>query len=110
MDFNEYQALAKRTAPDGNKKNNYVNFALGISGEAGETTDLIKKHIFHGHYLDRDELIKELGDVLWYLSNLATTANIQLNEVATLNVEKLKKRYPNGFNVKDSIKHVDVEQ
>lgn len=106
MNLNEYQELAKRTANP--HENALINYGLGISEEAGEASGLIKKSSFHGHSIDRKDVKKELGDVLWYLSNIADIAGITLEEVATANIEKLRKRYPEGFSVKDSIKRVDT--
>lgn len=96
MDLNEYQKLASRTA--NLKDEALTNFALGIAGEAGEVADMVKKHVYHDHLLDRDELIKELGDVLWYVSQLAAWMGIDMEEVAQRNIEKLLARYPNGFS------------
>lgn len=80
---------------------------MGLAGEAGECVDLIKKHLFHKVPLDRDKLIKELGDVRWYFEVLCHAAGITITEVERLNVEKLRKRFPNGFNTVDSIKKAD---
>jgi len=96
LNLNEYQKLAGRTA--NLKDEALTNFALGVAGEAGEVADLVKKHVFHGHPLEREEMIKELGDVLWYVSQLAAWMGIELNEVARKNIEKLMLRYPNGFS------------
>lgn len=103
MKFREYQELAKRTANDGNeKKYKMANYSMGLSGEAGEVTDYLKKVVFHGHSMDREKLKDELGDVLWYLSNLAELMDIDLDEVASHNIDKLKKRYPDGFSEEKS--------
>ena len=80
-----------------------LNGALGLTGEAGEVADAIKKTIFHGHDLDRDGLIKELGDVCWYLALLCHAIDVPLEEVMSHNIEKLKKRYPEGFSESASI-------
>lgn len=77
--------------------------ALGLAGEAGEVVDLLKKHLGHGHPVDREKLKKELGDVLWYLSDLARLFDIKLSDVAEANIEKLRRRYPNGFSKADSL-------
>lgn len=79
------------------------NYALGLVCEAGEFGDMVKKHLYQGHTLDLDKCKEELGDVLWYLANICNVLNIDLAEVAKGNVEKLKKRYPNGFSKSDSI-------
>lgn len=81
--------------------------ALGLAGEAGEVADYIKKCIFHDHPLDVEKLIKELGDVQWYLAALATKIQVTLSQVMETNIEKLKARYPVEFNVDDSINRSD---
>ena len=104
MNFNEYQKLAMRTA----RELNIVEFALGISGEAGEVTDLIKKVEFHGHEMNKIKLVDELGDVLWYLALLAETIGVELEEVAKVNIDKLKERYPDGFESERSINRTTI--
>lgn len=103
QELNQYQRAALRTAAK--FKANARGFsmgAMGLSGEAGEVTDLLKKVLFHKHKLDPDKLKKELGDVLWYLAFLAHIGGMTLSEVATANVEKLRGRYPKGFDPKRS--------
>lgn len=95
VNFEEYQTLASRTAQIHEQA--LTNYGLGISGEAGEVAELIKKYAFHGHTLDKANLTKELGDVLWYISQIAKWADIPMEQVASENIEKLKRRYPNGF-------------
>ncbi len=107
--FDEYQELALRTASkeslvDGPTMLNAA--ALGLNGEAGEIADHIKKVMFHGHPLDgatRDKIAKEIGDILWYCALAARGIGLGLSEVATMNVEKLKKRYPEGFSSERSL-------
>lgn len=77
-------------------------WGLGLTGEAGEVVDLLKKGFGHGHGVDREKLKKELGDVLWYLANLADAFGLTLSEVALVNVLKLRARYPTGFSVEAS--------
>lgn len=96
--LDQYQQEALRTAGDIRPE----ILGLGIAGEAGEVADLLKKHLGHGHPLDREKLIKELGDVLWYVAVLANWAGATLDEVAQVNVAKLKVRYPNGFSTERS--------
>lgn len=111
MGFNDYQNEALRTASllppwtYETRPKDQVDAALGISvlslgiaGEAGEVADYMKKVIGHGHALDRDKLVKELGDVLWYVAVLANRTGITLEEVARANILKLRKRYPDGFD------------
>jgi NTP pyrophosphatase (non-canonical NTP hydrolase) len=104
-----YQGLSKRTIPfDSPLKENAANFAMGVCGEAGEVSELLKKHLFHGHPLDRNELEKELGDIMFYVAGLCTLYDLKLSDVCTKNHEKLLKRYPEGFKHIDSVKRVDV--
>lgn len=76
---------------------------LGLCGETGEVADLVKKSEFQGRELDRNKLLKELGDVRWYLEVLCYTLNTSLEEIEKMNMDKLKTRYPNGFSVTESI-------
>lgn len=102
--FEEYQKLALRTRNKDLMKNEaYCNYSMGLSGEAGEVVDLLKKVVFHGHKMEPLELAKELGDCLWYLTNLSNSAGFSLEEIATMNIVKLMKRYPNGFDKQASI-------
>ena len=80
---------------------------LGLTGEAGEVADLIKKKFFHKHEIDRNEFVKEIGDVLWYLAFLANSMGIELDECIDVNINKLNERYPNGFSSEASIARVD---
>lgn len=91
MDFKNYQALAKTTAiyPDHAK---IIYPSLGLAGEVGEICEKIKKHIRDGKKLDKEDLTKELGDVLWYLSALSGDLEIDLEDVAIANYKKLKSR------------------
>lgn len=100
MDLNEYQKLSSRTAQP--HEHELLNYGLGLTGEAGEVAELIKKSQFHGHHINLDEIEKELGDVLWYLTQITRLAGTNLNVVARKNIEKLKKRYPDGFSEEDS--------
>ncbi|MBA8770838.1 MULTISPECIES: nucleoside triphosphate pyrophosphohydrolase family protein [Staphylococcus] len=108
MDFNTYQQKAMRTLKDQPDFHKHIQMAvLGLNGESGEVADIIKKHLYHGHDFDKVAFKKELGDVLWYLSTCASVIDTDLNEIAQLNIEKLERRYPNGFNHQDSIHRKD---
>ena len=102
MELNEYQKLAQRTANDQTKWGKIENGCLGLAGEAGECCDLLKKYLFQGHELDEERMAEELGDVLWYCAELAAGLGLTLEEVARRNVEKLKRRYPEGFDAERS--------
>lgn len=104
MTINEYQALAMRTLnPQLSKKDVLINGVMGLCGEAGEAIDIVKKHLAQGHDLNREALIKELGDVAWYLAETAYALDIPLEEVMQRNIDKLKARYPQGFETVRSI-------
>lgn len=98
-EFN-YQKLAMRT---NTKDTTIATVGLGLCGEAGEVADLIKKHLYHGHTLNRDDLAKELGDVCWYIALGCELIGYNFDEILKLNIKKLKKRYPNGFKTYDSV-------
>jgi NTP pyrophosphatase (non-canonical NTP hydrolase) len=109
MTLNEYQIESSRTARMNiSDQERMVTFALGLGGESGEVQDLIKKHIGHGHNLNREELKKEIGDVLWYIAALSGVLGFSLDEIAAANIEKLKKRYPDGFEVGRSMNREDI--
>jgi len=109
MNFDEYQQLALRTASKESlvDESTMLNAAaLGLNGEAGEIADHVKKVMFHGHPLDeetRDKIAKEIGDILWYCAMASRGISLELGEIARMNVEKLKKRYPDGFSTENSL-------
>lgn len=93
---NTYQKEAMRTA-NGMHGDLLQNGVMGLCGEAGECVDLVKKHLFQGHELDKEHLAKELGDVAWYLAVTAEAIGYDLNVILQMNIKKLRDRYPNGF-------------
>ena len=126
MTGNEYQKLAMRTndpkaterlrrgmadfclekhsaKPDMEMRNadfgGILNACLGLSGEVGEFNDMIKKWIFHEKQFDVDHAKKEAGDICWYLAMLCESFGWSLDEIMKMNVDKLKARYPEGFDV-----------
>lgn len=101
---NEYQELAARTVnPDLSSRELLINGVMGLCGEAGEAIDLVKKHLAQGHALDREHLARELGDVAWYLAETATAIGYSLEEILSMNIEKLRARYPEGFQREKSL-------
>ena len=104
MEVNKYQLLAYTTA---NKElapfDQLRNAAYGLNGEAGEVIDILKKHEFQGHNRDTDALVKELGDVAWYLALACTALGVPLSDVLERNIDKLRKRYAAGFDADKSI-------
>lgn len=99
MHLDEYQRLAARTIRPGRAEHEVLaNWALGLTGEAGEVAEQVKKHLFHGTPMDREAVVKELGDVLWYVAAMASALEIPLAEVGERNIAKLRRRYPEGFD------------
>jgi NTP pyrophosphatase (non-canonical NTP hydrolase) len=103
MGLNEYQRLAQRTVNhDLSARDRLLTAVLGL-GEAGEVQGVVKKWLGHGHPMDRDKIIDELGDVLWYIQENAAILGVSLEEVAARNIAKLRKRYPQGFSAEASL-------
>ena len=104
MQINEYQQLAIRTS---NKEltngEHLINGALGLCGESGEVADLVKKAYMQGHNIDRAHIAKELGDVCWYIAEAATAIGYDLEHIMQMNIDKLKARYPEGFDAERSL-------
>ena len=104
MTGNEYQKLAMTTLnPALSKKDVLINGVMGLCGESGEAIDIVKKHLHQGHELDKEKLIKELGDIAWYLAETAYALDVDLDAVLEKNIAKLKARYPAGFDTERSI-------
>lgn len=103
MKFSEYQELARRTQRTDLKNGEKLAHAVcGVAGEAGEIASIFQKSM-QGHPVNRLDLMKEIGDVLWMLSELCDVFEFDLSDVARANIEKLKKRYPDGFDAEKSI-------
>ena len=112
MTGNEYQQLAMRTNDGLNTTRltnaisnchtitiaQLINGVLGLTGEAGEVSDLVKKGIFHEKGIDLEHLKKELGDCAWYLAMICDACGFTLDDVMQTNIDKLKARYPQGFD------------
>lgn len=112
MTGNEYQQLAMRTNDRANTPRltnaisnchtitiaQLINGVLGLTGEAGEVSDLVKKGIFHEKGIDLEHLKKELGDCAWYLAMICDACGFTLDDVMQTNIDKLKARYPKGFD------------
>ena len=101
FDWATYTHAVERTAgqgPTDTDPRRLANFGMGLAGEAGEVCDALKKVVFHDHPLDKDKLIEELGDVLWYVAALAATIDVPLEVIARRNAKKLEERYPAGFD------------
>ena len=113
MTGNEYQKLAMRTNDGESTYRINLSFAkhddcydmggvvmatMGLSGEVGELNDMIKKWIFHDSEMDITHAKKELGDIMWYVACMAQSFGWELDEIMSMNIEKLRKRYPDGFD------------
>lgn len=96
-DADIYQLDVLKYAPDHHDSLlNVIYAAMGMCGEAGEASELVKKYAYHGHTIDTEHLARELGDVLWYVSYMAHLFGYPLGKIMAMNREKLAKRYPDG--------------
>lgn len=103
MTPNEYQIAAMRTSSKTILPSEHLmNGALGLAGEAGEVADIVKKATFQGHTINREHIAKELGDVCWYIAETATAIGYDLETIMHMNIDKLMKRYPDGFSAERS--------
>lgn len=99
LELDQYQREALRTVGS----NNLTTLFLGLCGESGELADYLKKHLAQGHEFKRTKALEELGDLLWYVANAANQLDATLSEVAELNRDKLRKRFPDGFSAERSV-------
>lgn len=102
MDYSNYSRLSKLPRKHLNDiKSAYIDrlhATMGLTGEVGEVSEIIKKHIFYSKSLDMTHLKEEMGDVLFYFVWLLDEVGLTLEEVMDYNIDKLSKRYPNEFN------------
>ena len=104
MTINEYQKLAMTTLnKELSDRDVLINGVMGLCGESGEAIDIVKKHLAQGHDLDKAHLAEELGDIAWYLAEVATVLDYDLEDILQANIDKLRKRFPEGFEVERSI-------
>jgi NTP pyrophosphatase (non-canonical NTP hydrolase) len=104
VSFDEYQKHAYNLISEDGKKDLVLNGVLGLAGEAGECCDIVKKVKFQGHTMDKEHLMEEIGDVLWYVAETASGLGVSLSDVAQYNLDKLHNRYHGEkFNKEDSI-------
>lgn len=108
MTVDEYQIDCLRTLPKHlTRFDELLMGLLGLGGETGECLDLYKKVLYHGHPMDEEHLIRELGDVAYYLAIAANALDIRLSDVLEKNVQKRMERYPNGFDPARSINRAE---
>ena len=96
------RVICKARATEVEDVGGVLDACLGLTGEAGEVVDMIKKWIFQEKPLDREHLQKELGDCCWYLAMMCYSFGFDLDEIMQMNIDKLRARYPNGFDPKRS--------
>lgn len=103
MTGNEYQKLAARTInPEINNTSMQHHALHGMVGEIGEIHSLYQK-VYQGHEIDYDHMKKELGDLLWFIAEYCTAMDWKLEDIMQLNIEKLRARFPDGFEVDKSL-------
>ncbi len=104
MQVNDYQKEAmKLLNPKLDNKDVLINGVMGLCGESGEVIDIVKKWLAQGHQLDKERMKSELGDVAWYLAETTTALDVPLEQIFQANLDKLHKRYPQGFSTEDSV-------
>lgn len=103
LTLNDYQRMARRTAGTKLKSDKMEEALFGLSGEVGELCDHYKKYMHQGHELNYDHMAEEAGDVMWYLAEIADALGLTLEDIARRNIDKLLKRYPDGFDPERSI-------
>lgn len=104
MTPNEYQKLAMRTKsiPDADTGAMINHAVLGLTSEAGEVAGIFQK-VYQGHEVDPDHVMKELGDCLWMIAEACTAMGFPMEDVMIYNIQKLRKRYPDGFDAERSL-------
>lgn len=108
MNLQTYREQRKRSEIwTGSADEKVCMLCMGLAGESGEIVDYFKKMLFHKHPFNKEKLIKELGDMMWYFVGLLDFFKIDIEDVFEKNIAKLNKRYPNGWNTADSIKKID---
>ena len=98
LTLNDYQRMARRTAETKGKSDKMEEALFGLAGEVGELCDHYKKYMHQGHDLDYNHMAEEAGDLLWYLAEIADALGLTLEDIARRNIDKLRKRYPDGFD------------
>ena len=107
MELNHYQELAARTINKNLSHHAMANHALfGMCGEIGELHSLYQK-VYQGHSLNLEHAKKEVGDLLWFVAEICVANGWQLEDVAQMNIDKLKARYPEGFEAEKSLNRAE---
>lgn len=113
MNASDYLILSGRTDNPKDFNTQMLHGILGVTSEAGELSDHLKRHIFYGTPFDKGNVKEECGDLLWYIALICRACGFTLEEVMQSNVDKLKKRYPDGFTeeaavIRDLIKEKEI--
>jgi NTP pyrophosphatase (non-canonical NTP hydrolase) len=109
MQLNEYQELAARTRKEMKYEDALAHLALGCCSEAGELATTIKAFLYYGKALDRPNVLEELGDIMWFVSQLADALEMPLDTVARANIEKLRLRYPAKYSDAHALARADKQ-
>ena len=108
MNIRDFQTLSVRTMnKELTKEQQISNMVFGANGELGEVTDILKKYLYQGHRINKQHLAEEIGDTLFYIVNLCTLFNLDIEDILQGNVDKLRNRYPEGFDSTKSINRND---
>ena len=107
IDFELYQLLAMRTAKPMELQDDLLHAALGLTGEAGEFADCIKKHFVYGRDLDRVNAVEEVGDILWFCALACQTLGVSMADVAQQNIDKLLLRFPEKYTAHHAALRLD---
>lgn len=107
--LNAYQKAALRTAKMLDADGNLDHGALGIASESGEYVSIIKAYLIYGKPMERDRAIRELGDLMWYIALSAEALGTNLSEIASININKLRERYPEKYSDELAIARLDGE-
>lgn len=108
-EMDKYQEAAMRTAKAGDPAFNLTHAALGLTGEAGEFADAIKKTVIYNKPLDQDNAIEEIGDILWYCALACSALGVKMGDVANYNIGKLAARYPEKYTDELAAMRLDKE-
>lgn len=102
MNGKEYTKLAMRTCQSTDKKDMLYHGVFGLTSEAGEVAGILQK-VYQGHEFETEHMKKEIGDCMWMIAEICSALDLDLDDVMETNIEKLRKRYPEGFDAERSL-------
>jgi NTP pyrophosphatase (non-canonical NTP hydrolase) len=104
MNDKQYRDFVRLKMSPKTSEDPLLNATLGLVGESGEIADHVKKYIFHDHhYLAEEQIMEELGDLMFYVFVMLYALDKTLYEVLEMNMDKLNERYPEGFDPERSM-------